>query len=32
VQKRAHSLNRPPTLPAPTEEGADSTKGSGAKQ
>jgi len=32
VQKRAHSLNRPPTLPAPTEEGADSTKNSGAKQ
>jgi TldD protein len=32
VQKRAHSLNRPPTLPAPTEEGTDSTKGSGAKQ
>jgi predicted Zn-dependent protease len=32
VQKRAHSLNRPPTLPAPTEEGADSTKGSEAKQ
>ena len=32
VQKRAHSLNRPPTLPAPTEEGADSTKDSGAKQ
>jgi TldD protein len=32
VQKRTHSLNRPPTLPAPTEEGADSTKDSGAKQ
>jgi predicted Zn-dependent protease len=32
VQKRAHSLNRPPTLPAPTEEGAGSTKESGAKQ
>ena len=32
VQKRAHSLNRPPTLPAPAEEGADSTKNSGAKQ
>jgi predicted Zn-dependent protease len=32
VQKRAHSLNRPPTLPAPTEAGADSTKESGAKQ
>jgi hypothetical protein len=31
VQKRAHSLNRPPTLPAPPGEGADSTKDSGAK-
>jgi TldD protein len=31
VQKRAHSLNRPPTLPPPTE-GAESTKDSGAKQ
>jgi len=31
VQKRAHSLNRPPTLPAPPEQGADSTKDSGAK-
>jgi len=32
VQKRAHSLNRPPTLPAPPDESADSTKDSGAKQ
>ena len=32
VQKRAHSLNRPPTLPAPPDEGADTTKDSGAKQ
>jgi predicted Zn-dependent protease len=32
VQKRAHSLNRPPTLPAPPEEDADSTKQGGAKQ
>ena len=32
VQKRAHSLNRPPTLPAPPEQDADSTKDSGAKQ
>jgi len=32
VQKRAHSLNRPPTLPAPPEEDADSTKHWGAKQ
>ena len=32
VQKRAHSLNRPPTLPAPPEQGGDSTKDLGAKQ
>jgi len=32
VQKRAHSLNRPPTLPAPPGTDEDSTKDSGAKQ
>lgn len=32
VQKRAHSLNRPPTLPAPPEQSPDSKKDSGAKQ
>jgi predicted Zn-dependent protease len=32
VQKRAHSLNRPPTLPAPSATDEDSTKDSGAKQ
>ena len=31
VQKRAHSLNRPPILPSPSEQGADSGKDSGAK-
>ncbi len=31
VQKRAHSLNRPPTLPAPPEQGADTRKDSGRK-
>jgi TldD protein len=32
VQKRAHSLNRPPILPAPSEDVASSEKTTGAKQ
>jgi len=32
VQKRAHSLNRPPILPAPTDQPAGTTKETGAKQ
>jgi len=31
VQKRAHSLNRPPILPAPTEDGGAAGAASGAK-
>jgi TldD protein len=32
VQKRAHSLNRPPLLPSPSEDDSNSTKTPGAKQ
>jgi predicted Zn-dependent protease len=32
VQKRAHSLNRPPILPSPSEEMSSSEKQSGGKQ
>jgi predicted Zn-dependent protease len=32
VQKRAHSLNRPPILPSPTEDKPPSEKRSGGKQ
>ncbi len=32
VQKRAHSLNRPPILPSPVDEGASSGKNAGAQQ
>lgn len=31
VQKRAHSLNRPPILPAPVDDAAGSVKNAGAK-
>lgn len=32
VQKRAHTLNRPPVLPSPSAEGKDSEKDAGPKQ
>jgi TldD protein len=32
VQKRAHSLNRPPILPSPSEESGGATKAAGAKR
>ena len=32
VQKRAHTLNRPPVLPSPSAEGEDSEKDAGPKQ